>query len=137
MKKTLKAAALFSALMTLSSLAGCSDEEQQQAVKLSKGGYVESVMEVGPDVFSLSELELIDNKLTTFDSMFCNEYVIPYGDSKVETSVNQTMKKIEPSDGYMTLLASSENGYFISRISGASFETEYLLLSPEGEEKKA
>ena len=136
MKRTLKAAALFSALMMFNSLSGCSDEEQQQAVKLSKGGYVESVMEVDSDVFSLSELELIDNKLTTFDSMFCNEYVIPNDGSDVETSVNQTMKKIEPSDGYMTLLASSENGYFISRTSGASFETEYLLLSSEGEEKK-
>jgi ABC-type glycerol-3-phosphate transport system substrate-binding protein len=135
MGKKLKAAALFSTFMTLGLFAGCSGEEQQ-ADELAKGGYVESVMEVGSDVFSLSELELIDNKLTTFDSMFCNEYIISDDDSKVEMSVNQTMKKLEPSDGYLTLLARSENGYFISKISGTNFKTDYFLVSSDGEEKK-
>lgn len=135
MKKNLKAAALLGALMMLSTVTGCS-EDDQQAVKLSKGGYVESVMKIDSEVFSLSEIKLIDNKLTTFDSMFCKQYVIPDDDSKVKQSVDQVLKKIEPSGGFMTLLASSDGVYFISKVDGESLEPEYFIVSSEGEEQK-
>ena len=135
MKRTLKAAALLSALTILSSLAGCSDEEQQ-AVKLSKGGYVESVMKIDSEVYSLSEMELIGNKLTAFDSMFCKQYVISDDSSQVDSSTSQIMKKMEPADGFVMMLASSDKGYFISRSKSEGYEMEYFIVSPEGGEKQ-
>ena len=135
MGKKLKAAALVSAFIVISPIAGCSEKEEHDVV-LSKGGYVETVMKADSNVYSLSEVTCISNNLMTYDSMFCKEYVISDTGQELHSTDSTLLNKLKGSNGHTNLLASSDSGYLISKNSSDGYGKEYYTVSADGEEKK-